>query len=248
MKELFQKLSNSACFFKENRLIYQEKARQKPKTDEEIFDEMVRKGEEAEKKRKEALAEYKAHPGEWKEEKEASKVNDAIEEAKELIDNVSWVGKINYKPPKFIDKRVFSFHHYITTFRPSPGSELSHEEKRELGDKIAKVGEFISDVQREMFNKELESEKWREMTPEAYQKNVISYFNKLNKSLIKMPGKERREFILYTAAFLGEGANEHAKNFVADMLTQKRPRNIITKYSKSVEVRVAEVPEEDEWE
>ena len=212
------------------------------KTEKELakLDEMQKaevKKKRLEKKEEEVEAEEEAEEAE-----EAAKINDAIEYAKELMADVKWVGKINYKSPKFIDIDEFYFHHYINQFKPSRSSELSEKEKIEIADKIAKVGELISDVQREMLSKKLESRKWQRMAeknPKVFQKQVKRYFNKLNKPLKRMPGKERKEFVLYTAAFLDKEADEHARDFVAEMLTHKRPRDVIAEYSKPIPAVVA---------
>lgn len=270
MKELFQKLSQIPQSFKENRLINEKRDVEKREpTDEEIFDEMVRK-EEAKKRPKKPLAEYDARREEWEKEKleekekraeiedeeeedkekEVDDINEALEYAEELMNEVSRVGKIKYEL-KFKSLKEISYGgklsllHYLkgldrkgNRLKLFVDSKLSPEDEVELDEMQIKACKLISKVQIELFEKEKESEKWQNMGRE-YETKARRYFKKLNRSLNRMSGKECKKFVLYTAAFLDKGAVEHAKNFVAEMLTRKRREDVFTEYSERIPVEVA---------
>ena len=137
-----------------------------------------------------------------------------------------------------------SFYHHIDRIGVYEDSRISDAE---LNEYVGRVCELISEVQREMFDRELESEKWQTITnPRVYRRYVKRYFKKLNKPLRRMSGRERKEFLSLAIAFLEYGADDHVKNFIKELHTKKRPRDVIAKYKKPIPVRLA--ADTEEWE
>ena len=273
MKELFQKLSQISQSFKENRLVYEEKGRERKelteaerdlaeqeRTDAE-FEALMRgeekptkKGEEKptkksaarlkqleRKKLREKEKEAKMKDKEEEREKEkkidATRINEALDYAEELMNEVSRVGKIKYKLEFVPQKTKFSLNHRIDMFRVYADSELSDED---INKKTTKVCEFITEIQSEMFDKEVKSEKWQKISKKVYRKQARRYFKQLNKPLNKLSKKQRKEFLVRLIAFLKYDV-AYAENFVSELLKSppRHARKVIAKYSKPIPVEVA---------